>query len=255
VRRPRDVVELFHLHFLRQLAAGRSKDAYVVKGGCNLRFFFGSLRYSEDLDIDTAGPSVGTLRDHVDRILASKVLTESLESLRVELARVSSPKQTETTQRWKIQLLPHGSDLPLSSKVEFSRRATEESGVLDAVDARLVRRYRLMPLLLCHYPLPAAIRQKVGALVHRREVQARDVFDLSVLLSRFGEEPVDLGLSDDLVPRAVDRVLELGYEDYLGQVVAYLEPDRSEELASRAVWESIQFQVIESLECPGGRAT
>lgn len=255
MRSARQLVETFHLHFLRQLAAGRDKDAYVVKGGCNLRFFFGSLRYSEDLDVDAAGPSVDALQDRVDRILASTVLRENLESLRLELSRVSSPKQPETTQRWKIQLLPQESDLPLSTKVEFSRRATEEAGTLDAVDARLSRRYRLMPLLLCHYPWPAAIRQKVGALLHRREVQARDVFDLSVLFSRAGEEYSDLGLSEDHVPRAVDRVLELDYEDYMGQVVAYLEPERAEEFASRAVWEAIQLQVIESLGRHGRRAT
>jgi hypothetical protein len=195
---------------------------------------------------------VDALQDRVERILASTVLRDSLTNLRVEITRTSSPKQTETTQRWKIKLLPHGADRPLSTKVEFSRRETEESGVLDAVDGRIARRYGLMPLLLCHYPGPAAIRQKVGALVHRREVQARDVFDLSVLFSRAGEEEADLGLTAALIGRAVERVLELDYEDYMGQVVAYLEPDRTEEFASRPVWESIQLQVIEALERHGG---
>jgi len=231
LRTARDLVELFRLQFLRQLAAGRDKGAYVVKGGCNLRFFFRSLRYAEGLDVDTAGPSVGALRERVDHILASALLRESLQSLRVELTRVSAPKQTETTQRWKIHLSPEALDLPLYTKIEFTRRTTEEEGTLGAVDARLVRRYRLMPLLLCHYPLPAAIRQKVGALVHRREVQARDVFDLSVLLSRAGDESSSLGLTQDLVTRAV----ELDYDDYMGQVVAYLEPERAEEFASPLV--------------------
>ena len=255
MRTSRQLVELFHLHFLRQLAAGKDKDAYLVKGGSNLRFFFQSLRYSEDLDLDVVGRSVDALQDRVERILASTVLRDSLANLRVELARTSSPKQTETTQRWKIHLLPHHADLPLSTKVEFSRRVTEESGVLDAVDARIVRRYGLMPLLLCHYPGLAAIRQKVGALVHRREVQARDVFDLSVLFSRAGQEDTDLGLTAELVGRAIERVLALDYEDYMGQVVAYLEPDRTEEFASGPVWESMQLQVIEALERRGGHTS
>lgn len=248
----RQLVELFHLHFLRQLAAGRDKDAYLLKGGCNLRFFFESLRYSEDLDLDVAGPSVDALQDRVERVLASTVLRDSLANLRLELARTSSPKQTETTQRWKMQLLPHGADLPLSTKVEFSRRETEEVGVLEAVDARIVRRYGLMPLLLCHYPGSAAIRQKVGALVHRREVQARDVFDLSVLFARADQAEADLALTAHLASRAIERVLELDYEDYMGQVVAYLEPERTDEFASRPVWETIQLRVIEALERHGG---
>lgn len=45
-----EAVETFHLHFVRLLFMGRDKANYIVKGGCNLRFFFGSVRYSEDLD-------------------------------------------------------------------------------------------------------------------------------------------------------------------------------------------------------------
>jgi predicted nucleotidyltransferase component of viral defense system len=243
----RELVEVFHLHFLRQLTAGRGKDAYVVKGGCNLRFFFGSIRYSEYLDLDVAGPSVADLRERVDGILRSRVLRETLEGLGVELVRASAPKQTETTQRWKMRLQPRGAVPPLSTKVEFSRRPAGEEGVLEVVDKGLIRRYGLMPLLLSHYDLAAAVRQKVGALVGRREVQARDVFDLSVLFSRAGERPVEISLGAEVLDRAVDRVLELGPEEYLGQVVAYLDPDRAESMASREMWEALQLQVIDAL--------
>jgi len=36
--------------------------------------------------------------------------------------------------------------------------------------------YQLLPLLAPHYPLGAALRQKVGALFDRKIVQARDIF-------------------------------------------------------------------------------
>ena len=48
----RETVELFHLQFVRALGAGPDKAKYAIKGGCNLRFYFGSIRYSEDLDLD-----------------------------------------------------------------------------------------------------------------------------------------------------------------------------------------------------------
>ena len=49
---PKAQVELFHLLFLRLFSAQIEPDFYAIKGGCNLRFFFESVRYSEDLDID-----------------------------------------------------------------------------------------------------------------------------------------------------------------------------------------------------------
>ena len=51
----RQVVEMFHLVFLRALVAkGDDKALFALKGGCNLRFYFGSLRYSEDIDFAQA---------------------------------------------------------------------------------------------------------------------------------------------------------------------------------------------------------
>lgn len=49
----RQAVEVFHLIFLRALVAkGEDKSLIALKGGCNLRFYFGSIRYSEDIDFD-----------------------------------------------------------------------------------------------------------------------------------------------------------------------------------------------------------
>lgn len=45
------VVELFHLAFLQVLQARVDQARYVLKGGANLRFFFDSMRYSEDPEI------------------------------------------------------------------------------------------------------------------------------------------------------------------------------------------------------------
>lgn len=254
MRAPRETIELFHLHFLRQLAAGRDKGNYVVKGGCNLRFFFGSVRYSEDLDLDVEGTSIDALQDRVDGILGSRTLRESLASVGVEVRQTTAPKQMSTTQRWKAQLLPAGSDLPLHTKIEFSRRGGEDASALEAVDRRLVRRYRLMPLLVCHYLLPAAIRQKVRALMDRREVQARDVFDLSLLFASAGDDLPDLGDLASRVPEAVARVLDLSYADCQGQVIAYLEPEHAESVGSSEAWEELQLHVISALEHLGGNA-
>jgi predicted nucleotidyltransferase component of viral defense system len=48
----------------------------------------------------------------------------------------------------------------------------------------MIAYYELYPILSHHYCLNDAFAQKVNALVHRTETQARDVFDLDHLLGR-----------------------------------------------------------------------
>lgn len=60
------------LVFLRALVAkGEDKGLVALKGGCNLRFFFGSTRYSEDMDLDVVVIAKETLRNKVERLLKS----------------------------------------------------------------------------------------------------------------------------------------------------------------------------------------
>jgi hypothetical protein len=95
----RQSVEMFHLVFLRALVArGEDKGFFTLKGGTNLRFFFRSVRYSEDIDIDVAIVAKDTLRRKVDRLLASPAIASPLRSQGVEIVETSAPKQTETTQ-------------------------------------------------------------------------------------------------------------------------------------------------------------
>lgn len=244
----REAVELFHLLFLRGLASGPDKDHYVVKGGCNLRFFFASIRFSEDLDLDVRVTAATTLRNKVERLLGSPVLQRPLEAARIALADVTAPKQTDTTQRWKVALSQAGQRATLPTKIEFSRRGGGRGGVLAPVDSHLTRRYRLAPTLLCHYELTEALAQKLEALAGRREAQARDVFDLAWLLSRAGTAPRPLPHDRGLARRALEHLWSLDYDDYAGQVLSYLAPEENAPYASREAWEAMQLQVAGALE-------
>ena len=244
-------VELFHLHLLRLLATGPAKSHIALKGGSNLRFFFESVRCSEDMDLDVAPqlePHV--LRDKVDGLLGGKALAAALAAANLEITRVSAPKQTDTTQRWKIGLRARDrGGIPLHTKVEFSRRRTEERGILEPVSSEVLGRYGLLPLLVVHYPLYAALRQKVGALVGRRVVQARDVFDLAVLLARAGTEaPAALAPLRDRLLEAGERAMDVSFEDFESQVVVFLDPAHAGMYESRSAWDALQAGVVEQLE-------
>jgi hypothetical protein len=246
----RQTVELFHLLFLRQLATGADRSRFTLKGGCNLRFFFSSIRYSEDLDLDVLDMPRGTLKNKVDRLLAAPALALPLQTRGIEIDDVSAPKQTDTTQRWKLGLRLPGRSVPLRTKVEFSRRgvATERERAVEPMEAAVARTYEMPPPVLQHYLAPAALRQKIEALLGRPQTQARDVFDLQLLRARVPQLPrLDAELRARL-PDAIERALSLTYDDYLGQVVAYLDPDRGAPFRDRAAWNAMQLEVVELLE-------
>ncbi len=243
----RQAVELFHLHFVRLLCSGPSKGSFAIKGGCNLRFFFESVRYSEDMDLDVAGLPVHALKEKVSAVLSGPALSPALRSRGISLTSVSAP-QTETTQRWKIGLSAEGHALPLHTKIEFSRRSTMEESKVEPVAATVLAEHQLMPFLAPHYPLAAASRQKVGALVGRSVVQARDVFDLGVLFAASGGKVDALRPIRSVLPKAIERAMDVSYAAFRSQVASYLRPDHLDTYGSREGWDALQTQVVELLE-------
>jgi len=242
-------IETFHLQFARLLCSGPDKDSFAVKGGCNLRFFFESVRYSEDIDFDVSDRvPVHVLKDKVARILGGTALTLALRNHRIQLSRVTAPKQTETTQRWKVGLSLDGLPSVFPTKIEFSRRDTGDEAVLESIAPSVLAEHKSMQFLAPHYPLDVALRQKVKALAARREVQARDVFDLgAVLIPRTGGR-VDLLLPVRLdLEAAIDRAMTLTYASYRAQVISYLHPEHADTYGSPEAWDSLQTQVVEYL--------
>lgn len=57
-------VECFHLAFLAALRTKVHPDRYVLKGGANLRYFYGSQRYSEHIDLDIAARGASASLEH-----------------------------------------------------------------------------------------------------------------------------------------------------------------------------------------------
>lgn len=246
----RQATELFHLVFLRALVAkGEDKGLVAVKGGCNLRFFFGSVRYSEDLDLDVVVVAKDTLRAKVDRLLRSPAVTAPLKAHGLTIAETSAPKQTDTTQRWKVGLQRAGDGVPVRTKIEFSRRDAIDGAAFEAADREVLRPYGLTPVLATHYTTRAAIRQKVHALAARAEPQARDVFDLAHLLAR--PDAADFALDEAAaawLDEALDHALAISFDAYTAKVVAFLDPAHADVYAGRAAWDALQGDVVARLE-------
>ena len=231
--------EAFHFLFLERLLRISDPRAFVLKGGINLRFFFASPRYSEDMDLDVLAGAVGTLRKNGYRILRDPAFAKRLASYGIAELILGDPakaKHTATTQRFRARLVnTAGESYP--TKVEFSRRAQSGESVLETIDPSVAQAYRRLSFPCRHYSAAAACQQKLLALANRRQVQARDAFDLYLLWLGGHVKP---GVAGSLTPaqqeRAADTVLGFTYADFAGQVLEYLEPADRQRFAGEASW-------------------
>jgi hypothetical protein len=92
--------EVFHLEFLRWFSRKVDSRYYALKGGANMRFFFGSIRYSEDMVLDITKVRVDAVQDIVLQILRSQNFIDNLRPYGIQsisFPNIVKAKQTETT--------------------------------------------------------------------------------------------------------------------------------------------------------------
>lgn len=244
---PRQSVELFHLLFLYQLGRKVDKKLYALKGGVNMRFYFKSIRYSEDMDIDIQIINKDTLFKNINKLLSSAPFNNILQAQGIEILNTSSPKQTSTTQRWKIELKLKYTALPIHTKVEFSRREFKDETIYEPIDSQIIRQYSLSPFMVNHYSIHSMFSQKVRALALRSETQSRDIFDLYFLInsgSHFKLDENTIAMLDE----AKSKAKGIAFEDFKGQVVAYLPEDQQKEYDDVSVWDVIVKTVTTSMD-------
>jgi hypothetical protein len=246
--------EALHVLLLEKLAETTRPGSFALKGGVNLRLFFGSARYSEDMDLDLAPAAKHAVLSAISRTLKGEWLQRRLLGLGAEGIEYSGrpTKNTDTTVRIKLAVVNHGG-IRLSTKIEMSlRTGTGGEAVEERAADPVVRKY-LAPdgggLVVMHHPRPAAIRQKLGALALRRAPQARDVFDLYVLahgrLSAVEAHTLRGSLTTEQLEEARRRVWEFGYADFSDQVLEFLPPDDRRSVGSQEQWEARQLFVVD----------
>lgn len=246
----RQLREVFHLSFLAQLLKTCDPVLFVLKGGTNLRFFFRSPRYSEDMDIDVLGGSVATLKKNGYKILESAALRRSLRSFGITdllIGDRDKAKHTATTQRFRLQLLTEANER-LPTKIEFSRRNEGKTFVRQNIDSSVVFPYRQISFPCQHYPASVAAEQKLEALANRTAVQARDVFDLHILNLGGHDLSTTRELDADTRDRALEQLALLDYEDYSGQVLPFLEQNHLDRFGAREAWAEMHDFVFGLLE-------
>lgn len=246
---PSEAIEAFHLAFLAHLSKDPNKA--VVKGGQNLRLFYESVRHSDDLDMDVSVTSPETLKKKVNKLFASPYFKKRLLLHGIEIEKVSMPKQTDTVQRWKLELKVRGLGDPVHTKIEFSRRETDAVPVLDPVAKPIADAYGASLFSAAHYDLAESISQKISALADPKRNRTRDLFDLAMLLERYVK---DVGTVNTLQPpkdmagEALSLASEMTFEKYKAEVLPYLAKTARKEHGSAESWEDKKAIVIGALE-------
>jgi len=248
---PLQIREIFHLEFLRWFAKKIKPEYYTLKGGVNLRFFYDSSRYSEDMDLDIHTIEVYVLKEKVMKILESTSFQNDIKSFgiyEIILPDITKAKQTETTQRFKVHLItPKGEDL--FTKIEFSRRRFEDNIKIETVSNTILRKYKLAPLIIPHYTLTSAIIQKLEALASRTITQARDIFDLYILSTKFKlSDKKEIKLNKAKIGEAKENVFKISFEQFRDVVVVYLSKEDQQMYGSRGAWDEIKLQVVNFIE-------
>lgn len=240
--------ELFHLEFLRWLGKKIKLRNYSLKGGVNLRFFFGSFRYSEDMDLDIQDISVEAFRDTVMKILKNTSFQNGLKPFGIEQVvppDITKAKQTQTTQRFKVHLITFAG-VDLFTKIECSRREPKGKTVVEAVQNKILWEYKLTPLLVSHYDLASTFKQKINALANRSVIQARDIFDLYILSSQGSLEKNFKNLSsadNKNIKKASQNLFEVDFYQFRDSVLAYLSEDDRQMYDSKRAWDEVKLKI------------
>ncbi len=242
--------EVLHFCFLEHLLKISDPKIYILKGGVNLRFFFNSPRYSEDMDIDVIAGNVSTLKKNGYKILNDNGFKRKLQTFGIEEISVNDPnkaKHTETTQRFKLKIITSsGESLP--TKVEFSRRKRVQNlyeSSFDRISTTVAERHKRLSFLCQHYSGSTAIIQKIEALSGRSQVQSRDVFDIFILSIGGYEKGLDIGrLDNKIITKSKEAVLSLNYKDFQGQVLEYLDDENLKLYSELQVWKEMKEKVV-----------
>lgn len=250
--RPIEIAEGFHIAFLQALATRANPAAWALKGGGNLRFFYASERFSEDIDLDTFDIEPWAFQERVDQTLASELMKRTLGTLGLSIDYVNPKERSQTKSKWVLGLQHLSETEPVYTQIEVSHREYPYRDFVNVepVTQGAVARYAaaLRRPTFGHYTPRAAIPQKVDALWGRDVRQPRDVFDLD-LLFRIAPDAVSRGdVNEADLRAAITRLFEIGYDEYRAKVLSFIEPDSLPLYEAVEVWEGMQMTVAERLE-------
>jgi predicted nucleotidyltransferase component of viral defense system len=136
----------------------------------------------------------------------------------------------------------------IPTKIEFSRRGLRGKINFATVNKIILQKYQLPPIMVNHYAADEALQQKIVALATRNHTQARDVFDLYILLTSYVKTIFFNPKTKSILDKAKENLLTITFQDYKSQVVAFLPIEYQNQYDSITLWDDIALTVLNALE-------
>lgn len=245
------VREALQSRLLVELMGNAMHKELVLKGGMAMRAVHGSVRYTKDIDLDS------DLKHSKERVqgIVKRSITRAVASGLIENAKVSAPKQTDTTLRWKIVGTQPGSLAPLNLTIEISRRVTITNGHIIEVPLPDSFNGGAPGVKIQVLDSQAIAVTKVLALTDPQRMAPRDLYDLHVLIEAKVEDPPHILAS---MPNAAERLPQamvelwpkieaMTYAQFRSDVMPYL-PNSVAKAIDEDAFDDMRVQVGASVE-------
>jgi hypothetical protein len=207
------------------------------------------------MDLDGTPPASDAIRDALKGLVEGGSFSRSLRAFGIrELDPGEGPnKDTDTTFRYKFGVIVGGGiRYPTKVEVSFRQQPDSDKVALGPPDPEILKTYGMHAFKIRHYERRAAVRQKLGALGGRREAQARDVFDLFLLVPQAAPDELTRYLGKELTRRTLEaahaRALAMTYEEYLGQVMEFLGEQARATHGNQAAWDGMRLHAAGLIE-------
>lgn len=197
--------EILQAKLLSAMFRGHARQV-ILKGGLAMRQIYQSPRLTKDVDL-SAAPGISTAA------VAKTIMTaidSTLQSGFLEDFKVTAPKQTDVTQRWKVNGRISGGESVVQLTIEVSHRGAPPEEHIATMTVVPMFDHQVSPAIVQVFTPIALAASKVAALVDPKRNAPRDVYDLDVLVSMRVEPPVKLlaGMGSESLGQSLNRLWE-----------------------------------------------
>jgi predicted nucleotidyltransferase component of viral defense system len=170
--------ENIQAQLLMELFAQSARRELILKGGMAMRAAHDSVRFTKDIDLD-ANPEIDKSRIQG---IVKRAIDATLSYGGLENAKVTAPKQTDTTMRWKINGTLAGGTSHINLTIEISRRGNTAMDHVVSKPLYFVGGPAVRPVAVHSIDAEAMAVSKVFALTSPNRSAPRDLWDLAMLI-------------------------------------------------------------------------
>lgn len=233
--------DLVQARLLGAIFSNSVRNEIALKGGFAMRVLTGSKRFTKDIDL-AASPTIPT---QIVQSYIRKAINDLRGTGMIQDLIISEPKQTDTTQRWKIGGKVGNHEINLT--VEVSRRNRLEPSSIEKIP------YQCMPgkngaVPIACINLENMVTAKLDCLNSPIREAPRDIYDLFLMikmdvkptpeaLKKYGAENI-ARLKDQLWA----KLEKMDFPTAQQQLISFLPPDVAKTITAD-VWDEVRLEV------------